>query len=201
MTAKKDLKKRVRERQAQTGESYVTARRQVVAQAPPPMDTPPPAKPPVIRVDEMIELSEDAVRLGLRCIVVTMRSMLDRVDGARVLERIRATLDATATDPAMEQFRAVLLRGERVKLPAILRGLWMEHTRRFLDRARAGIGGISDDGDMLAFVVDGVMVLAHIGYWPRPRREHAAPRLSLSVVGATSEGLDSMSVLFARAAP
>jgi len=33
MTAKKDLKRRVRARQAQTGESYVTARRQVIAQA------------------------------------------------------------------------------------------------------------------------------------------------------------------------
>ncbi len=66
MTAKKDLKRRVRERQAQTGESYVTARRHVVAQAPEP-ESP---KRPVIHVDEMHDITEAAAKLGWRCRVV-----------------------------------------------------------------------------------------------------------------------------------
>jgi hypothetical protein len=46
MTAKKDLKRRIRARQAETGESYVTARRHVLAAGPaspePPASAPAP---------------------------------------------------------------------------------------------------------------------------------------------------------------
>jgi hypothetical protein len=208
MTAKKDLKRRVRERQAQTGESYVTARRHVVAQAPDPVrpgaeppPAPPPADPaeprrPVIHVDEMHDITEAAAQLGWRCRVTITRSLLDLAEASHVLDKIRVLLDATANDPAMERFRTVLLHGERVSLPKIPRGFWMEQMRRFLARAHAGIGGISEQGDCLALVIDGTMVLAHIGYWPRPPRAHAAPRLSLSAIGPATEGLDSMSVLF-----
>ena len=201
MTAKKDLKRRVRERQAQTGESYVTARRHVVAQSPDsehapsvPLQAEP--KGPVIHVDEMHDITEAAAKLGWRCRVTITQSLLDRANAAHVLDKIRALLAATTSDPAMERFRTVLLKGERVPLPKIPRGFWMEQMRAFLTRAHAGIGGISEQGDCLALVIDGTMVLAHIGYWPRPPREHAAPRLSLSAIGPATEGLDSMSVLF-----
>ena len=211
MTAKKDLKRRIRDRQAATGESYVTARRQVLAQAPEPPEPPapeptapeppPPAEParrPVIHVDEMLDLTAAGAALGFRCNVVITRSLTDRVDGGRVLDRVRTTLDATAQDPEMARFRAVVLHGERTRLPPVTRGLWMEQMRQFLNRARAGIGGISEQGDMLALVIDGTMVLAHIGYWPRPQRAQAAARLSLSAIGVADAGLDSVSVLFAR---
>src|SRR5262245_2273889 len=68
MTKKRDLKRRIRERQEKTGESYVTARRQVLSE-----DTATPAVAPAapasgaIPVIEMISLTAEAERLGMQC--------------------------------------------------------------------------------------------------------------------------------------
>jgi len=205
MTAKKDLKRRVRERQEQTGESYVAARRAVLAEGgttepepPPPPEPVAEKKSPPFAVDEMIDISHVGAELGFRCVTIVTKTLTDRVEAVRVMRRMRTILDGTTEDPGMERFRSVVLRGERALFESEPRASWFENARRFLQRARSGVGGLTESGDMLAFVVDDHMVLAHIGHWPRPmiKRPQAPPRLSLSAIGTVSEGLDSMSVLF-----
>jgi hypothetical protein len=188
MTVKKDLKRRVRERQARTGESYAAARAQVVAQAPKPAEPEPVAEPaaePVIAVEELIDLTPQAQAIGIKCQVAMTSRLAGRIDPDRTLIKIRDALLATDEDPDTRTLRAVVLRGEHVVVPMGARAAdWFGSARRFVARALAGIGGISEHGNMLAISVDGpagsVMLIAHV--WLRPfgmRRE--APRLMLSV--------------------
>ncbi|HEU0029706.1 MAG TPA: FHA domain-containing protein [Kofleriaceae bacterium] len=145
MTAKRDLKKRVRERQAKTGESYVTARRHVVGAAA--------AKPRAIDVIELVDITDRATELGLRC-TVRITPQLDELGCEVVLARLRDVLVGTVGDPATRLVRRVALEGaeppRRIRTSA-------ESIRRFLQRAHAGLGGTSDDGTLLAFpiAVDG----------------------------------------------
>src|SRR5690349_14918466 len=130
MTAKRDLKRRVRQRQARTGEAYVTARRHVVAATaasaddddddvdavaaesdtadtgpvrasavPPAADVargdaavPTPAAPApgsaasaAVSVVELLDVSEQARRLGLVCRVAMFPALVARVEPASVL--------------------------------------------------------------------------------------------------------------------
>jgi len=75
---------------------------------------------------------------------------LSRASGAAAVEKLRDALHATQDDPATRHFRAIALAGER-RIPesASARQLLAEG-RRFMTRARAGIGGVSDGGSMLA---------------------------------------------------
>jgi len=194
MTAKKDLKRRVRERQARTGESYAAARAQVVAQAPaekPAEPEPQPAEPaepaaePVIPVEELIDLTPQAQAIGIKCQVAMTSRLAGRIDPDRTLIKIRDALLATDEDPDTRTLRAVVLRGEHVVVPMAARAAdWFGSTRRFVARALAGIGGISEHGNMLAISVDGpagsVMLIAHV--WLRPfGMQRELPRLMLSV--------------------
>ena len=168
MTAKKDLKRRVRERQAKTGESYTAARAHVLAGA---QD----AREPAFPVLELIDVSDDAHRLGLTGSVLVSQTIASRVAPPRILEQLRDALLATKHDPDLWLLRAALLRGETVK--SEWRGnmrQWWESCQRFYARARAGIGGTSASGDMLALVVDDTMIVVQIGYEPRlpGRRQH-----------------------------
>jgi len=167
MTAKRDLKKRVRERQAKTGESYTTAREHVLAGREAP--EPEPAREPM-SVLELVDLTPAAERLGLRCRASIFPDLAKRVDGATVLARLRAALLATEGDPATALLRGVLLRGEPPPPVTMLSGEFLEETRRFVKRVRAGLGGPSKGGRMLALQVDGKqgseMVIC--GLWPAP---------------------------------
>lgn len=144
MTEKRDLKRRVRDRQSLTGESYMTALRQVQMQA---------QRPPGIPVVEFIELTEIAAPLGFKCRIVMSPVLADQIDAARALARLRDVLIATDRDGALELLRAVTLRGEprRCHLTPIA----FDEGRQFLARARAGLGGVSDGGRALALQVDG----------------------------------------------
>ena len=177
MTAKRDLKRRVRERQARTGESYTAARAHVIREAEPT----PVEKASAIQVDEMLELDADAARLGIKCPVMMSGSLARRVDPVRVLERVRDALLATLDDPAMEILRAVVLRGERPAAERVRDARWFDELRRFAARAHAGIGGITDRGHMLALHVDGVMVIGTVWSW---RTNQVVTRLALSPVDA-----------------
>ena len=72
MTAKKDFKRRVRERQAKTGESYTAARAQVMAQAgstdaavlESTAESKAESKPSAISVVELVDASEEARSLA-----------------------------------------------------------------------------------------------------------------------------------------
>jgi hypothetical protein len=140
MTAKRDLKRRVRERQGRTGESYMTALRNVLDQ-----------RPSAVPVVEMIELSEVGAALGIQCRVRMAPVLADRIDAVGALRRLREALITTERDPAFGLFRQVVLHGEA----PVLRLQSFDAGRRFLARVRAGIGGISEHGRMLALMLDG----------------------------------------------
>ena len=81
------------------------------------------------------------------------------------------TVRAGATIAFGPSFRASAISSGRPPIPA-----WIAETRRFLARARAGIGGVSDNGNMLALPVEAsdgslLLVIAHIGFRPAWRPE------------------------------
>lgn len=144
MTAKRDLKRRVRERQARTGESYTTARRHVVAAR---------APTPAIAVDEAIDLTPLAAERGLRCSVVMMPALAARVEPEPVVTAVRDALVASERDPDAALLRSIALRGEVVRAP--FQPPRDDSHRAFVERVRAGVGGLSADGRILALHVAG----------------------------------------------
>jgi hypothetical protein len=148
MTAKRDLKKRVRARQARTGERYTTALQHVTADRPGGGD-----RVPVV---ELVDLSAQAAEAGLTGRIVMFPELAERIDPAAGLRRLHDVLVGTRADPAMEAFRAILLEGRDPKsVPRPTGGLGLQGIKRFLDRARAGIGGVSDGALILALPVQG----------------------------------------------
>ena len=141
MTSKRDLKRRVRERQKRTGERYTTALGHVKGQ-----------RPASIPVVEMVDLTEHAARLGLRCRIL-MSPDLTEACGVLAVEKLRDALHATQDDPATRHFRAVALAGERRVPDRCSPREILAEGGRFMARARAGIGGVSPDGSMIAFQV------------------------------------------------
>jgi len=142
MTQQRDLKRRVRERQARTGESYMTALRHVQTQ-----------KPPAFPVVELVDLTEIGAALGFKCRIVMAPDLTGRIDTAGALVRLRDVLLASDRDGALETFRAVVLRGERRQF-RLTQGTF-DDVRELILRARAGLGGVSEGGRLLAMQVDG----------------------------------------------
>jgi hypothetical protein len=147
MTAKRDLKKRARERQARTGERYTTALAEVLAERP--------ERPGQVPVLELIELTAEAAALGLRCRAAMFPDIAARVDGAGVLARLRDALVVTRDDRRMQVIRSVLLDGAPLAAPARPSLEVVADVRAFRDRVRAGLAGVSDSGTMLALNVEG----------------------------------------------
>lgn len=109
-------------------------------------------QPSAIPVVEMIDLGDEAARVGLKCRVL-MTPDLPRACGVAAVEKLRDALHATQDDPATRHFRAIALAGEK-RRPEIGSPLELiAEGRRFLARARAGIGGVSDGGSMLALAI------------------------------------------------
>jgi hypothetical protein len=182
MTAKRDLKRRVRERQGRTGESYMTALRHVLDQ-----------RPSAVPVVEMIELSEVAAAMGFQCRVRMSPVLADRIDAVGALRRLREALTATERDPAFDLMRRVVLHGEA----PVLRPHGIDAGQRFLARVRAGIGGISEHGRLLALMVDGrrgpemvvfMLWLAPVNY------VHYRPSLVLVAADGTLDGPGGLSI-------
>lgn len=192
MTAKRDLKKRIRDRQAKTGESYTTARRHVLAARDrgdsdtdaDDLETTNPgiAKPEVkfedrtlsakpelseafevdvdklgatarhpIDVDEVIDISDTAGELGLKCKVLVYERLSKLVPPKLALIAVRDALEATKNDPATGLLRAVAV-GEKspVRPPRMWRG-----DPDFMARVTAGLSAVSLDGRILALHVNG----------------------------------------------
>jgi hypothetical protein len=149
MTKKRDLKRRVRDRQVQTGETYTAARRHVLAQA---EHTQAP-----IAVNEATDLTEAAQPLGYRCTVRMLGEAAADVDPCQVLERLRDGLLATSEDPTTKLLRDVVFEGARPK-----RKRASLEDQRFLVRLSAGIGGVSDSGQMLTLQVGKHLVLCSL---------------------------------------
>lgn len=153
MTQHKTFKRLVRERQARTGESYMVAMRQIRDAD----DRQP------IPVEELIDLSEPAAALGLTCRVVIQQALAACVDVGDVLRRLRSALRNTVVDPAFDLMRAVVLHGESSRAPNAL------IDRAFLARVKAGLGGVSSDGRVLALpLADGALGLFYLWTVPAP---------------------------------
>lgn len=182
MTAKRDLKRRVRDRQGQTGESYMTALRHVLDQ-----------RPSVVPVVEMIELSEVGAAMGFQCRVRMAPELADRIDVVGALRRLRDALVATERDPAFDLMRRVVMYGECPALKAIDIG----SSRRFVARVRAGIGGISDHGRLLGLVVDGRRGPEMIVFWlwlAPANYTHYRPSLVLATADGKVDGPGGLSI-------
>jgi hypothetical protein len=151
MTKKHDLKRRVRDRQAQTGESYTAARRQVVG-AEDEAELPDPTSESTVPVFELVDVTEQAAKLGFKCRILMFPSLVEAVAPAVVLGSLHKVL--VATDPETARMWSVAIGGfEPPRQRFVV--LSLEATRRFLQRAQAGLGGASEDGSMLAIHVAG----------------------------------------------
>src|SRR5689334_57021 len=106
MTTRRDLKRRVRDRQGRTGESYMTALRHVLAQR----DEPAPERAPV-PVVELIDISEAATAIGMQCGARLVPWLADRIHVGATLRRLVDVLLATTADPAFDKMRSVVLHG------------------------------------------------------------------------------------------
>ena len=182
MTAKRDLKRRVRERQGRTGESYMTALRHVLDQ-----------RPSVVPVIEMIELSEVGAAMGFQCRVRMAPVLADRIDVVGALRRLRDALIATERDPAFDLMRRVVMHGEC----PVMKSLDFDSGRRFLARVRAGIGGISEHGRLLALMVDGRRGPEMIVFWlwlAAVNYVHYRPSLVLAPTDGKVDGPDGLSI-------
>jgi hypothetical protein len=143
MTANRDLKRRVRDRQAHTGESYMTALNHILAQRPAS------AIPSAIPTVEFLDVSTVAAALGLKCQVSLSPLLAHAIDVEATLERLCETLAATQHDPALAILRTIAVHGQQVASPAQLGFQEVRDALLFVRRLRAGIGGISDNGRML----------------------------------------------------
>jgi hypothetical protein len=168
MTKKRDLKRLVRERQARTGEAYVTALRHVRG-----------PRPGAIPVSEYIEITEVGELLGMECRVMLLPELAERIDVATTLRQLRSVLLTTTPDPAFDLMRAVVLRGEHPRS-------WppsLEERLRFLVRLRAGIGGVCPSGRIVALTVWGPAGAEQVVFllWLTPFRHARLPILVVTL--------------------
>ncbi len=140
MTDRSDLKRRVRDRQARTGESYMTALRHVRGQ-----------RAGAVPVVELLDISDIGAVLGIKCRTLVLPALAERVDVGAMLRQLHAALLATTRDPASQLMRAVVLYGER----PFASPSGIDEGSQFLRRVRAGVGGFSETGRALSFAVAG----------------------------------------------
>lgn len=109
-----------------------------------------------ISVVELVDVTEEARRVGLVCRVLMFPPLIDRIAPARVLRRLRDVLIATAGDRATARLSRLALTGQVPPPRQRAEVISIEHLRQFLQRARAGLSGTLDDGATLAFhIADG----------------------------------------------
>jgi len=192
MTKKHDLKRRVRDRQAQTGESYTAARRQVIGEADV-ADAPDTTSASKVPVFELVDVTERAAKLGFKCRILMFPSLVEAVAPGVVLDSLHKVLAATAGDPDTARMWSVAIGGCE---PPRRRGgpRSLEAMQRFLERAQAGLGGASEDGSMLAIHVaaQGEIVPVLCTHWPHKTA------LVLAVIDGSDAELWPLNTLLAR---
>ena len=106
-----------------------------------------------VPVLELLDVSDEASRLGFLCRVALMPPLAQRVEPLSVLTALHKALTGTAGDPSTAVLSGMALSGQAVGRVTPVRDF--EAVRPFLRRAIAGIAGTSDDGGMLALQVAG----------------------------------------------
>jgi hypothetical protein len=140
MTKKKDLKRRVRARQAKTGESYTSALAHI--------------REP--RIPEAPDATKEALAEGLSCTAVVTPELRAMGDLRPLFARVREVLAALGS-PAC----GPLLRGDASprRMPTAKDVL---EAQRFLAAVRRGERGLSRDGRLLAFEWRGHVIVGAI---------------------------------------
>lgn len=148
-----------------------------------PRDARPAASAGAVPVIELVDVSEEARRCNILCRVSVFPSLLARVEAAVVLTQLRNLLVAMAEDPQMAVFSQLALTGRGPKSPPrLIMPTNFDAVQRFVRRARAGLGGVSDDGLTLAFHVagpDGLIAIQCSLHWPLRMEQAAAPSFVL----------------------
>ena len=147
MTKKKDLKKRVRARQDETGQRYTEALSDVLAAK----EKPQARKPIPMEVVEYADATAAAQRIGLRCRVYIHPALWKGAAESELLTELAlrrihqiAQLDAAL---GMRSFRRVALEGQLFDLDNRDMGAMLD----FYRSTCAGLRGPSLDGARLAF--------------------------------------------------
>jgi hypothetical protein len=153
MTFRRDLKRRIRERQERTGERYTTARAHVLGD----MGQQQPSFPVPIPVVELHDVSEQARAAGLAC-PVRVTSSLQRSASQipAVLEQLRRIL--LGPTQGLHAMQRVALHGEPERLPGAGPAVILAtHIQSYLEALEHGLRGPGPGGRVLAFdaVLDG----------------------------------------------
>jgi len=150
--------------------------------------------PQAIDVVELRDYTAEAADLGLKCSVAIAGQLIEEVEPHDALLRLRDVLVATRSDPALDTIVAVALRGERPDPRSS--DDWVDTMNHFAARCRAGVGGVSDGGTMLAMPIQGkrglVMVVCQLGFGiVRPERD---PAIVLTTVDASTLHIERMAL-------
>jgi hypothetical protein len=165
VTDRRDFKRRVRARQAQTGESYTEAHKQVTA-----------ARPRAMSVVDLRDISDAAARMGFECAVTAQDELLARVPAETLLRRLHSVLVAVDGDDETAVMRRLAFHGETPSLGGVMAST--AALRAFYARAKAGMGG-SFGGGRLIVLYDAVPII-YVA-WPQPPMAVAprAPRIAI----------------------
>lgn len=143
MTAKRNFKRRVRERQARTGESYVTARRRLLAAREA-------ASPVVVPVVQLRDATAEAARMGFRCRIAMEPALCERAAPMTLLAGLRDTLVGSGGPGTAALFARAFGIPSTTGLPqrAGLSRMWPVYARLRMELGRA-----FSDGPVLVFRV------------------------------------------------
>jgi hypothetical protein len=140
MTDRRDLKQRIRERQARTGERYATARLHTLSAIAPPS-----------WVIELRDVSTLAKRAGIACAVRVAPSLqLPRPKTIEILTQLKRIV--VAAPSGLGPIQRAVLQGQEAPGPVVTQALEViRQTRIFLEALRSGLRGPGVGGRMLAF--------------------------------------------------
>jgi len=118
-----------------------------------------------VEVVEVIDVTAQARGFGFLCPVLMFPSLVDRIEPAVALAQLRELLLVTPGDPQLLALSQLALSGVAPDLRT--RPPTAEFLRWLIGRARAGMGGVLEDGAMLLFHAAGrrgiVPILCGIG--------------------------------------
>jgi hypothetical protein len=170
MTFKRDLKKRIRERQKETGESYTTARERVLQ-----------ARPELV-----LELREVPEHPGILCPVRIDAGLWE--SRAQLLEQLRQILLGPVE--GLDAMRRVVLNGEKDSFQHGGALLLVTRIREFRIALQQGLRGPGPGGRMVAFDShgDGRTIVAQL--LPRHDREPILILLQFHRSGMLFDSID-----------
>jgi len=143
MTTKKDLKRLVRARMAETGEPYTQALAAVRGRTPP-------ERLRVSLIDELHDVTEAARSAGLSCDAEVSQRRWAELDDeffARAFARLMSLIALLREHPGVACMRSALIDGVAPKSPRIAMDL------AFFEQVTAGFRGVSPSGALAAIDV------------------------------------------------